>query len=295
MNIGWYHSFLSVAKHLSYRKASEELYIGKTTIFQQIKHLEEHLQTKLFKSDKKQLRLTKTGKALVPIAQNFVKIYEQGVEELRNEESEFSTSLSIGISPYVANYIFSNFLPILFEKAPNLSVSVKMIAKNDIVSKLENRELDVVISRIDPFSLKVKSDKIYEGNMKLLVPDVGENENMEKEKYYLEKYHILCDSHPKHWEKLRTEILSKVPQANFRTVENVLISESLIKSNFGVSYLPIHILRNRSDIGVKVIETKLFPELKSFVYFSTLEENLRINNFKEMFTDFIKECSNFTL
>ncbi|EPC8411209.1 LysR family transcriptional regulator [Bacillus thuringiensis] len=295
MNIDWYHSFLSVAKHLSYRKASEELYVGKTTIFQQIKHLEEHLQVSLFKSEKKKLRLTNTGEMLIPIAQNFVKIYEQGIEKLQKEESGFSTSLRIGVSPYVANYIISKFLPTLFKKAPCLSISVQMIDKKDIVSKLENRELDVVISRVKPFSLKVKTDKIYEGNMKLLVPDVDENANFENEEYYLEKYCIFCDNHPEHWKKLRKKIRNEVPKANFRVIENVLISENLIKANMGVSYLPIHILRDRSDSGVKVIETNLFPELNSFVYISILEGNLQISQFKLIFADFVKECSEFVL
>lgn len=40
MNLDWFYTFIAVAKHLNYRKASEELYITQPSIFNQIKNLE---------------------------------------------------------------------------------------------------------------------------------------------------------------------------------------------------------------------------------------------------------------
>jgi LysR family glycine cleavage system transcriptional activator len=62
--------FACAARHLSFSKAADELHVTHSAISHQIKALEEHLGTKLFRRHGRGLRLTEAGQAYFPAVQD---------------------------------------------------------------------------------------------------------------------------------------------------------------------------------------------------------------------------------
>lgn len=84
MNLTWYYTFLIVAKYQNYHKASKDLFITQTTVYNHIKNLESLLNVKLVKSIGKNIMLTKEGHEFIPLAQKTIKVYEKGIFTIKN-------------------------------------------------------------------------------------------------------------------------------------------------------------------------------------------------------------------
>lgn len=207
-------SFVVVAKHLNYEKASEKMFLSTSTLHRRIRRLEDELEDELFLKSKKGIQLTKKGEHFLPIAQEIIKNFEKGKRSLKNN------TLTIGVSPYVANYVISDFLP--FEELP-----------------------------------------------------------------YFDKYPIFCDVREGYWTKLRESILTVVPDARFRVIENLQTVINLIAENRGISYLPAHVLRTTSDKRIKAIVADKITTTQSTIYFSTIEESQETEQFKKLLSRFL--------
>lgn len=97
MNLDWYYTFLVLAKHLNYHKASEELFLTEPTLHQQIKKLEKHLQVSLFETIGKKLTLTSTGISFIPMAKEIISTYEKNVEQIKLKDKSLETNLNIAV------------------------------------------------------------------------------------------------------------------------------------------------------------------------------------------------------
>ena len=59
-------TFEAAARHLSFTKAAEELFVTQAAVSHQIRSLEDHLGARLFRRANRALMLTDEGQALVP-------------------------------------------------------------------------------------------------------------------------------------------------------------------------------------------------------------------------------------
>ena len=92
--------FEAAARHLSFTRAAEELYVSQAAISQQIKALESHLRVKLFRRLPRRLLLTDEGQILLPAVQDaFARI---GDTTRKLTEDAVSGTLRVAVRPYFA-------------------------------------------------------------------------------------------------------------------------------------------------------------------------------------------------
>ena len=108
--------FEASARLMSFRKAAEFLYVTPPAISQQIKALENYLDTELFDRKKRQLRLTVAGEYYFKIATNIMKLHQQGFVEFdrrfNNRSLQVSTPLFIAQELLIPNYLsFKDKIP----------------------------------------------------------------------------------------------------------------------------------------------------------------------------------------
>ncbi len=288
MTIDWYYTFLVLAKHLNYRKASEELFITQPSIFQQIKKLEQHLCIVLFETRGKHIYLTHAGKQFIPVARNLVNTYESVLDFGKELNAKSSDHLTIAVTSYIASYIITDFLPIFFEKEPTIKISI-VVQEDEIVKNIEEGVVDIGITRQEPYSKRINCENVCEGKIKLIVPNSQENNDIHDELYYFRNYKILSNNHPTYWDKTLKEIYNLVPEADVIAVDDVKVAEKIIKIKQGISYLPTYIL-NKSDNThlLKIIEPNKVESPISFTYLLSYRDTPAILKFKSLFIDYIK-------
>lgn len=84
----------SAARHLSFTRAAEELFVTQSAISHQIKHAEALWGLKLFEKRGRRLILTEAGHALVPVIRDFLRRITLTLEDL-GEKNEAPTALRV--------------------------------------------------------------------------------------------------------------------------------------------------------------------------------------------------------
>lgn len=139
MNTIQLECFLSVAEHLNFSRASEELKITQPAVSHQIRSLEEELDVRLFRRTSKSVSLTQEGMLFLPDAQLILKTALSARERLGRHEQ--LTPFEIGCH----NHMELRLLPKLFRKLsaefPQIRPSVRMIPFPSILEMIANKQI----------------------------------------------------------------------------------------------------------------------------------------------------------
>ncbi len=79
-------AFEAAARHMSFRKAAEELHVTPAAVSHQLKALEEYLGVRLFRRANRRVELTPAARAAAPYLHEGFKLIVDGVERLRQAE-----------------------------------------------------------------------------------------------------------------------------------------------------------------------------------------------------------------
>ncbi|MHA7879231.1 MAG: LysR substrate-binding domain-containing protein [Saccharospirillum sp.] len=87
--------FAVAAEHLSFKKASESLFVTQAAVSHQIKALEGWLGVRLFERLNREVRLTPEGYSLLPFVHNAFETLESGVSQLRTDPNPDRLKVSV--------------------------------------------------------------------------------------------------------------------------------------------------------------------------------------------------------
>lgn len=135
--------FSSVANHLSFTKAADELYITQPAVTKNIKELEISLKIDLFERSKGGISLTKAGLLLKEYTDKLIeqeKELEYKISELRHS---LSGELRLGASTTIGQYILPSILGRFSEKNPDIRISLLNHNSQEIGDKVLSRDIDL--------------------------------------------------------------------------------------------------------------------------------------------------------
>ncbi len=136
-------TFLTVVKERSFSKASKKLGISQPAVTQQIKWLEEYLDSRIVERKKNGITLTKTGEELYKIALRLdkcVSSVEKEIIHVMNKELTFV----IGASFTIGNYVLPSFLNDIKE-AINNDVLIQVDVSQKVLDFLVDKKIDIAM------------------------------------------------------------------------------------------------------------------------------------------------------
>jgi len=139
--------FLAVAEELNFSRAALRLHISQPPLSQQIREMEERLETKLFMRSKRKVELTNAGRALVPYAKKLLREMENGLWAAHAAGKGQLDELRIGT-------IFSAPLVPAFGKSiqhfrnayPSVRLVIQEMRHAQHVKALNNNEIDLAFT-----------------------------------------------------------------------------------------------------------------------------------------------------
>ena len=137
------NTFLTVVREKSFSKASLKLGISQPAVTQQMKFIEDYLDTKILDRKKNGIKLTKEGDKLLSIAQKLAKTISNSEQQLldiinKNIIFTFSASAVIG------NYILPTFLNNIKNKIDN-DVNIEVGLSADAIELLLDKKADMAL------------------------------------------------------------------------------------------------------------------------------------------------------
>jgi len=135
-------TFLTVARERSFSKASAKLGISQPAVTQQIKFLENYLETKIIERKKNGIRLTSAGEELYKSAVKMEKcIHETEADILRIINKKITFRL--GTSFTIGNYVLPGECLNTLSQVINNDVKLTIDISSNIVQMVKERKLDL--------------------------------------------------------------------------------------------------------------------------------------------------------
>ncbi len=241
MDLNWVRTFIIAAESNNFRKTAELLYISQPTVTVHIKQLEKEVGADLFVRDGRKVSLTEPGRMYLKHAKKLLSLHDDGIADLHSFQQGYSSKLTIGISPIIADTILPYVLKKFVESHPNIEINVKIIESINIEQAVGGEEVDIGFSCLPKRELDIYCYPLYDDSLVLVVPHDGydsETGSPLEEEEMFQNHTLLTHNHPGYWEELCQKIKVKYPFTKMMKVSQTHITKRFITEGLGMSILP---------------------------------------------------------
>lgn len=145
IDINKYKVFLAVAECQSFSKAVDYLHISQPAISHAIKELEDQLGVKLFIRNNKTVLLTEEGEKIRVYAKKAFDTLLLGEKELIENNEDLNGTVRIGIYSHIGSFMLPKMMKKFSKKYPNAKIYIYSTSNWEMLNKLKNNELDIII------------------------------------------------------------------------------------------------------------------------------------------------------
>ena len=135
--------FQSVAKNLSFTKASQELFVSQPAITKHIQELEACYQARLFDRQGNKISLTEAGKLLLEHSERILDAYKRLEYEMHLLHGDYIGELKLGASTTIAQYVLPPLLGNFIRKFPQVNLSLLNGNSREIETALQEHRIDL--------------------------------------------------------------------------------------------------------------------------------------------------------
>jgi DNA-binding transcriptional LysR family regulator len=162
--------FRAVAQHLSFRKASEALYLTQPAVTLQIKALEEELGTKLFERSATGVRVTEAGKVLLQYAEQMHRLADEAESRLAALKGEIAGDLVLGASTTIAQYVLPTLLADFSRAYPAIRLQVFSGNTEHVAEGVANGRFGLGLIEGPPKRRDLKVNPWFDDELLVVVP-----------------------------------------------------------------------------------------------------------------------------
>lgn len=148
--------FHSVANHLSFTKASNELFITQPAVTRHIKELEAEYEIKLFNRTGNKITLTEAGKKLFSYTESIISLHNEIKFELSLYKGNAEGNLRIGASTTITQYVIPFVLARFNERFPDITINLINGNTEYIEKRLLKGEIDIGIVEGKPANSDIR-------------------------------------------------------------------------------------------------------------------------------------------
>jgi len=135
--------FHAVAKHLSFTKAGEALFMTQPAVTFQIRQLEEQFNTRLFDRSQGRIALTPAGRMALEYAERILSLSAELDTRLKEIGGQMAGPLLIGASTTIAEYLLPQVLGEFKSRYPSVVPSLFVANSEAVQARIAERTLDL--------------------------------------------------------------------------------------------------------------------------------------------------------
>jgi DNA-binding transcriptional LysR family regulator len=138
-------AFLLTARHQSFSRAAEQLFITQSGMSVLIRELEEQLGFRLFDRTTRRVTLTEFGNRFLPIADRSLLELEAAAQNIGRSASAANRRLAIGAMPLIAGRLLPGAIGEFARRDPGLDIVLHDGDRNTLVPMVASGELDAAL------------------------------------------------------------------------------------------------------------------------------------------------------
>lgn len=221
------HTFLTVIKEKSFSKASAKLGISQPAVTQQIKFIEEYLDTKIVERKKNGIKLTKEGEDLYRIAIRLEKAISSSEKELLKIINKEFTFI-LGASFAIGNYVVPPQMQNIKDKIDN-EVYLRVGLSEEVIDQLEDKKIDIALIESPVFRDGIIYREWLEDEL-VIFSNQPIPKQLKREDMY--KFDWICRDEDSHTRKLTSEVFEEIGvECSSFNVIGVVSSPTAIKES----------------------------------------------------------------
>lgn len=264
MELRHFRYFKVVAELQHFHQAAEKLCITQPALSNQIKQLEEELQTQLFVRKGRNVKLSESGQLVLQSTNRLLNEVELLKESVNEIESGLYGSLKIGVLQSI-NALYLHQLVAEFDKEhPHISLQIEELSNAEIEHKLTHAEIDIGIGFIlNKDYTKLEVEPLFEENWKLLLHHSHSHlaEDILTGKEHSLKAILLSEQFETRRIVGNFFAKNKIQYSNITTVNTISAILNLVENGQCFSILPeaFSVLKQNPKLALFDLNSKLLP------------------------------------
>lgn len=168
MNLKRLQTFVDVADRRCFSKVAAMMNVTQSGISRQIKALEQEVGVQLLNRNTSFVELTPAGRIVYSRALSLLAEWEQILHECHGLKQELSGTLKIGASTIPGTYLLPRIIKSFQDQYPKVEFSVLIDDSSAILTKLENRQIDMAVVGRKPEQSHIQAQSIAEDRLVLI-------------------------------------------------------------------------------------------------------------------------------
>jgi LysR family transcriptional regulator, low CO2-responsive transcriptional regulator len=280
--------FESVARHLSYTRAAEELYLSQPAVSMQIKQLEGNLGLALFEQLGKKTYLTEAGQEF----HNYSRLVSQQLDEaeavLEDLKGVTRGRLAVSVAS-TANYFATRLLAAFARHHPDITISLDVTNRESLLHQLDANETDLVIMGKPPEQIDLETEAFAENPLVIIAAPkhaLASKKNIPLKKLQQETF-VVRESGS--GTRIAMERFFSEQGAELTTGMEMTSNEAIkqaVEAGLGLGIVSIHTLELELETKrLKILDAESFPILRH--WYVVYRQGKRLSPVAKAFREFV--------
>jgi len=211
--------FRTVAHHLNFSRAAEELLLTQPAVTQQVKTLEDELGVPLFDRSGGRISLTAGGKVLLPFADRMREVSDQAFAAVAETTGEQAGELAVGASQTIGQYLLPNFVAGFVKTYPRIRIIARSGNTEAMLDALLAHEIQLALIEGPERRKDLNIEPFLQDHMVLVVPASHEWADHEVDVEALKQQPVL---------------MREFGSGSRRVVEKAIVAAGLLKKDLRI-------------------------------------------------------------
>lgn len=257
MNFQELKSFCTVVEEKSITGAARKLFLTQPAISQQVRNLEERLNTQLLVRGVREVQPTEQGRLLYSYARRIIHLSEQAEVAIQTSTSEISGDLRVGTINSLGLHLISPVFEFFLSNNKNVRLKLLYAEGREVLELLKRREIDIAVlpdanAEYGGDPQEAEKRKLREDELWFVVS--GKAKQLPRKIKFAEivqfPFIMYAREYPGFEKRLRSELKrSGIHQRPVFESSNVGTLKRIIESGLGWGFLPAHAIKKQVQSG----------------------------------------------
>jgi DNA-binding transcriptional LysR family regulator len=267
MNFKRIETFFWVAKLGSFRKAAEQQFTTQPAISSRIAMLEEELGVRLFERDgNSKVLLTLKGQELIRYAERLMNLSNEFVHTA-NQDAAYSGLLRLGVSETIAHTWLSDFLKVLHQQLPDITVELTVDLSVNLRKQLADSVIDLAFLMGPTGDPSINDLPLWSSRLHWVAsPSLMKNDHSYEVSELAEYTIVTYARNTIPYNEISQKLAEAVDRpAQIFTSSSLGVCRRLVVEGVGIAALPIHIVdADIANQSLHIIDAKWHPSKLTF-------------------------------
>ena len=282
--------FETVARHLSFSRAAEELHLTQPAVSTQVKKLEEHAGLALFEQLGKKIYLTPGGAELLHYSRAIIQQFQEAEDAMTQFKGITGGKLNVAVIS-AGDYFFPRLLVEFARSHQGVTLNLSVHNRDGLLNQLANNMTDLAIMVRPPVDMDTVNEPFAPHPYVIVAaPDhhLVSQKNIPISALMHEPF-VVREKGSDTWNSMEEGFAGRLPEINIameiRSTETI---KQAVIAGMGISFLSAHTISLELQAGsLAVLDVVGFPVMLN--WYVVHRKNKRLPPVAQAFKDFLLE------